>query len=483
MSRVLENFEPARALYYFEEICKIPHGSKNTKAISDYVVDFAKSQGLKFYQDDLNNVIIYKDAFPGYENAPVMMLQGHLDMVCEKLSDCSIDFTKDPLDIYVEDGYLTANGTTLGGDDGIAVAYMMAILEDKSIKAPALECVFTVDEEVGLEGAVGLDCSKLSAKYLLNLDNEEEGAFIVGCAGGMRSALKLPVEFEEVEGKEYKISVSGLLGGHSGQEIDKNRANAHILLGRILYTLDEDIPYAVISLTGGKMDNAIARECSVNICAAPENKDKIVKIITELNDLLLKEYSGSDDGIKLSVEEIGDFNGDAITETVKQKFIFILMNVPNGIMKMSAYIPGLVETSLNLGILNMDEEFITCSFSVRSSVGSAKRALANRLQLLIEFLGGEYKETGEYPEWVYRPESAFRDKAVKIYEDVTGTKARVFAIHAGLECGVFSRKMPELDMISIGPDMKDIHTPQEKLRIESVENVWKYVIKLLEEMK
>ena len=483
MNNALQGIQPEKVFYYFEELTKIPHGSRNTKQISDYCVDFAKKRGLKVYQDEYNNVVIYRPASAGYENAPSVIIQGHLDMVCEKESGCEHDFEKEPLDIYVEDGYVTARGTTLGGDDGIAVAYALAILDDDTIKAPALEAVFTVDEEVGLDGAKMLDGSVLSAKYLINVDNEEEGAFIVGCAGGMRSALRLPVTYTDMEGMRVRITITGLLGGHSGMEINNGRANAHIILGRLLFNLNEELFYGIEALKGGRMDNAIARECSVDICIDKADVERMKELCEALEVQLKNEYSGTDDGIRIVVEELGEGACQVIEEKNKEIFIFLLMNVPNGVQKFSGHIEGLVETSLNLGILSMDEEAINISFSVRSSVGSAKQALADRLQYLIEFLGGDYIETGRYPEWSYKPESEFRDRAVKLYEDMFNEKAKVCVIHAGLECGLFAEKLPQLDMISIGPDMKDIHTPAEKLSIKSVEKVWKYILALLEAMK
>lgn len=485
MNNVLKGIEPEKVFYFFEELTKIPHGSHNTRQISDYCVNFAKEHGLKVYQDEYNNVVIYKPAYAGYEDSPAVIIQGHLDMVCEKVNNSNHDFTKDPLDIYVEDGFVTAAGTTLGGDDGIAVAYALAILEDKEIKAPAIEAVFTVDEEVGLDGAKALDAGVLNAKYMINIDNEKEGEFIVGCAGGMRSALKLPVSYTECAGTLIRLKIDGLLGGHSGMEINKGRANAHIILGRLLFNLNEELDYSVVSLTGGRMDNAIARACTADICVDSSDADKVNEICHKLQEELRTEFSGSDDGITIIAEILSCENVSvrAISEKSKQLFIFLLMNVPNGIIKMSGHIKDLVETSLNLGILCMDEESITISFSVRSSVGPAKQAVADKLRYLIEFLGGEYSETGKYPEWAYAPESKFRDKAVALYEEMFNEKANICVIHAGLECGLFAEKKKELDMISIGPNMKDIHTPDEKLEIKSVEKIYKYILALLESMK
>lgn len=483
MNNALQGIQPEKVFYYFEELTKIPHGSHNTKQISDYCVDFAKKRGLKVYQDEYNNVVIYRPASEGYEGAPAVIIQGHLDMVCEKESGIEHDFEKEPLDVYVEDGYVTARGTTLGGDDGIAIAYALAILDDDTIKAPALEAVFTVDEEVGLDGAKMLDGSVLSAKYLINIDNEEEGAFIVGCAGGMRSSLRLPVSYTDMDGESVRITITGLLGGHSGMEINNGRANAHIILGRLLFNLDEELFYGIEALKGGRMDNAIARECSVDICIDRADEEKLKELCATLEAKLRNEYSGTDDGVRVQLDKLGEGKCRVIEEKNKQIFIFLLMNVPNGVQKFSGHIEGLVETSLNLGILSMNEDTINISFSVRSSVGSAKQALADKLRYLIEFFGGEYVETGRYPEWSYNPESEFRDKAVKLYEDMFNEKAKVCVIHAGLECGLFAEKLPQLDMISIGPDMKDIHTPAEKLSVKSVEKVWKYIIALLETMK
>ena len=483
MNNALKGLQPEKVFMFFEELTQIPHGSHNTKQISDYCVDFAKKRGLKVYQDEYNNVVIYRPASAGYENAPGVIIQGHLDMVCEKESGCTHDFLKDALDVYVEDGYVNARGTTLGGDDGIAIAYALAVLDDESIKAPAIEAVFTVDEEVGLDGAKMLDGSVLSSKYLINIDNEEEGAFIVGCAGGMRSGLRLPVSYTGMDGKNVRITITGLAGGHSGMEINKGRANAHIILGRLLFNLDEELFYGISGLAGGRMDNAISRECSVDLCINPDDETRVRELCDILTAQLKNEYSGTDDGIRINVEDLAGDGAEVIEEKNKQAFIFLLMNVPNGVQKFSGHIEGLVETSLNLGILSMDRDCITISFSVRSSVGSAKQALADKLRYLIEFFGGEYVETGCYPEWAYRPESAFRDKAVKLYEDMFNEKANVCVIHAGLECGLFAEKLPVLDMISIGPDMKDIHTPSAKLNIKSVEKVWKYLTALLGSMK
>lgn len=483
MNEALKVLKPEKVFYFFEELANIPHGSHNTKKISDYCVDFANKRGLKVYQDEYNNVVVYKPAFKGYENAPTVIIQGHLDMVCEKESNSEHNFLTDPLDLFVEDGWIGARGTTLGGDDGIAIAYALAILDDETIPAPAIEAVFTVDEEVGLDGAKMLSPDVLSGKYLINIDNEEEGIFIAGCAGGMRSALKLPISYTSASGKLITITITGLLGGHSGIEIGKGRANAHIILGRLLFDLNEEVFYSISSLTGGRLDNAIARECSVTVCIDEEDEETLKEICCELETKLRNEYSGTDEGIKINVEPKENGSFSVIEEKQKQIFIFLLMNVPNGIIKMSGHVENLVETSLNLGVLSMDDDYITISFSVRSSIGSSKQVLADKLCYLIEFFGGEYVESGRYPEWEYKTESEFRDKAVALYEEMFNEKAQVCVIHAGLECGLFAEKKPDLDMISIGPDMMNVHTPQERLSVKSVAKIWDYLLRLLKEMK
>ena len=299
----LENCEPKRVFHYFEEICKIPHGSGNTKQISDFLVNFAKDHGFKYVQDEMNNVIIYKPGTSGYENSPTVIIQGHMDMVCEKRPNVEHDFTKDGLNISVKDGYVTANGTTLGGDDGIAVAYGLALLESTDIPHPPLEVLFTVDEEIGLLGAVGLDCSVLKGRRFINLDSEAEGSLWISCAGGLSGISHIPVQRVEGEGTKIQVKVCGLMGGHSGAEIDKNRANANKLMGRFLYGLKKKADYAVISLAGGQKDNAITRECITEFLTdAPEEVKAYAK---ELQEQIREEYTGSDENITIEVKENG----------------------------------------------------------------------------------------------------------------------------------------------------------------------------------
>lgn len=481
--RVLENCEPKKVFYYFEEICKIPHGSGNTKEISDYLVAFAKEHHLKYVQDELNNVVIYKPATPGYENAPTVIIQGHMDMVCEKRPDVQHDFAKDGLKLAVENGFVSACGTTLGGDDGIAVAYGLALLDSDDIAHPALEVLITVDEEIGLLGAVGLDCSVLNGKRLINLDSEEEGSLWISCAGGLSGNSHIPVRRIEAEGEKLQVKICGLMGGHSGAEIHKKRANANILMGRFLYELKKQADYELFALEGGQADNVITKEARAEILTTAEGAAAVKEYAALCQTKLREEYAGSDENITIEVTENGAGNANILHPTSREKVLFYLMQIPFGVQKMSGTIEGLVETSTNLGILKLKEEEFFASSGVRSSVEAARDAVSNKIEYLTEFLGGEYEILGAYPAWEYRKDSPLRDKMVEAYREMYGSEPNVVAIHAGLECGLFYKKIEGLDCISLGPNMKDIHTPEEVLDIASTKRVWDYLVKTLAVLK
>ncbi len=480
---VLENLQPERVFHYFEEITKIPHGSGNTREISDYLVSFAKEHGLRYIQDESNNVVIFKPAAKGYENAPTVMLQGHMDMVCEKEPGSSHDFTRDALKLQVEGDYISAQGTTLGGDDGIAVAYGLALLEDDTLEHPALEVVITVDEEIGLLGATALDASPLQAKCLINLDSEEEGYLWAGCAGGMTAVSELPVRYQEETNEKWKVTVSGLAGGHSGAEIDKNRANATLLLARFLKEAKEQGAYAISELNGGLKDNAIPRTANALILAGKEEGNAIAAYAKVFTEALKKEYTGSDEGICVTVEAQGIGTEPVLHPVSQEKVLFFLLQYPNGIQKMCGFMDGLVETSCNLGITNLTPKALVGSASVRSSVGSAKKALADKIAYLTEFLGGEFQIEGDYPSWEYKQDSALRPLMVEVFREMYHREPEVKVIHAGLECGLFYEKIPGLDCVSLGPDMQNIHTTEEKLSVSSVERVWEYLLAVLKKIK
>ena len=486
--KVLSSLEPHKVFEYFEEICSIPHGSSNTKKISDYLVTFAREHDLRYIKDQSNNVIIFKDGTPGYEASAPVMLQGHMDMVCEKDKDCNIDFERDGLELVLNDGIISANGTTLGGDDGIAVAYALAILDSSDIPHPPLEAVFTVDEEIGMLGAAAIDCSPLKSKIMLNLDSEDEGYLLVSCAGGVTAASHIPVSFIPAADKTLmSINISGLLGGHSGVEIDKNRANANILFGRILYTLNKKLSFNLVSIEGGLKDNAIVKT-AVAVIAVDESDIQTVKdCVSHMEYLFKHEYVVSDPDIKITAE-ITDSSpaataNDMMDNISTGRVIAALVNMPYGIQGMSSNIEGLVESSLNLGILKTTDTEVVLSYCVRSSIASRKQEMLDKITSLTELLSGYVTLTGDYPAWEYRQDSPLRDLMKDIFTEQYGREPVIQALHAGVECGLFAGKIPDLDCVSFGPDMKDIHTTNESMDVESVKRTWEYTLEILKRLK
>ena len=493
---VLSNIEPYGVFHFFEEICGIPHGSSDTKKISDYLVKFAIDKNLRYIQDESNNVIIFKDGTAGYEDSAPVMLQGHMDMVCEKDVDCDIDFERDGLRLVLEDGVISADGTTLGGDDGIAVAFALAILDADDIPHPPIECVFTVDEEIGMLGAAAIDCSPLKSRIMLNLDSEDEGYLLVSCAGGACATCHIPVEYENAEDDHsvVKIIVEGLTGGHSGVEIIKQRANADKQLARLLYNIGRDVPYRLISIKGGLKDNAIPNKAEAYVGIDPEDVDNFVKSAEKNEKILRHEFGNTDPELVVKVETdlSDDLQNDmygrtminrVMTEKSSDIVIRSLMMMPNGIQKMSNDIEGLVQTSLNFGILNTTEDEVTASFSVRSSVQSEKENLIDQLRCVSVSAGGSLEVQGDYPAWEYRHDSPLRDIMVDVFEEQYGRKPVIQAIHAGVECGLFAGKLPGLDCVSFGPDMKNIHTSRESMDVASVQRTWRYTLGILEKLK
>lgn len=471
--------ESQRVFDYFEEICAIPHGSRNTKQISDYLAAFAGKHGLTYYQDDANNIVIIKEASAGYENAEPVILQGHMDMVCEKENGCEIDFEKDGLDLYIDVDFLRARGTTLGGDDGIAVAYALALLESGEIPHPRLEVVITVDEEIGMLGAEVIDLSMLKGHRLLNIDSDVEGHFLTSCAGGMTVEAELAVTRMAQSGLVMKMTVSGLEGGHSGSEIDKEHANANIVAGRALKYISDRMALGVISMAGGLKDNAIPREHTAEVLIPVDKKEEFLAYLEELTGVLRREYAVSDAGIQITAEEGGVQEAQILSYASISKVLFYLRQVPDGVQHMSRVMPGLVETSLNLGILKLTEDALLTTTSVRSSVSTRKEELLDRLTHLVEFLGGEVEVNGDYPAWEYRADSRLRETISEVYRDLFDEEPVFEAIHAGLECGILSGKIADLDCVSFGPNNYDIHTPKERLSISSTEKVWKLLKEFL----
>lgn len=481
---IISNIEPKAVMRFFEEICAIPHGSGDTKKISDYCVKFAKERKLRYIQDEFNNVIIFKDATIGYEAAQPIIIQGHMDMVCEKDADCAIDFEKNGLELIVENGYVAANGTTLGADDGIALAMAMAVLDSDEIPHPKLECVFTVDEEIGMLGAAAIDVSLLEGRKMLNIDSEAEGVLTVSCAGGADVIGEIPVVRKNVENKALvKIEIKGLVGGHSGMEIDKNRANSNILAGRILNKIKNSFDIGLVSLSGGQKRNAIPNYTKAEICTDIDNVETIKTIIDFYNTAFKKEYGKAEPDINVSMQYEKRKSLNAITPEGTRKIVFALVNSPNGVQAMSSAINGLVQTSDNLAIIELTENIMNLIFSVRSSVQTQKISIVERINSLISFLGGKTTVKGDYPPWEYKEKSKLRELMVEIYKEQYGEEPKIEAIHAGVECGLFSDKLEGLDCVSFGPDLLDIHTPRERMSIESVQRVWKYLITILKRSK
>ncbi|MDL2300901.1 beta-Ala-His dipeptidase [Lachnospiraceae bacterium OttesenSCG-928-D06] len=483
---ILTHLEPKDVFYYFEEICKIPHGSGNIHQISDYLVGFAKERNLFFVQDAVKNVIIVKEASKGYEEEPPVIIQGHMDMVAVKTSDCDIDMEKEGLRLAEKDGYIYAEGTSLGGDDGIAVAYALALLDSDTIKHPRLEVVITVDEETGMDGARAIDLSMLKGKRLLNIDSEEEGIFLTSCAGGARLDLQQDLTAGKEDGIAYELLLSGLLGGHSGVEIHKGRGNANHLLGGILWELlGRELIY-IAEIKGGLADNAIPREAKAMILVK-EGYEEALKLCIQEEGNKIKTILGSrEPDFLLEVKKVGRKELAVLTKESAEKSVALLYALPNGVMAMSADIDNLVETSINNGQMELTigedgKANFHIRMSVRSSVDDGRIALSKKVQSIVTLAGGTMSISGEYTGWQYRENSILRDKVLALYEKMYGEKPKVEAIHAGLECGILSSKIPDLDCISFGPDMKAIHTTQEVLHIESTKRAWEFIIQLLEE--
>ena len=472
----LAGLQPGAVFEYFEELCAIPHGSHNTKAISDHIVAFAKEQGLRYIQDEANNVILFGEGTCGMEDHAPVILQGHMDMVCEKDADCPLNMDTDGLDITHDGSYVFARGTTLGGDDGIAIAYAMALLADKSIPHPPLEVIVTVDEEVGMLGANVIDVSMLKGKTLINLDSEDEGIFTVSCAGGARATLSLKVDRRTVYGPCVRLMVDGLRGGHSGAEIHKKRANANKVMGEFMSRITKLMPLCLTSFSGGNKDNAIPQSCQATVVAMGIGIDRINAIAEELQAEIREKYDEPEANVQaFDVDALG---GNSLTTEDTARVIALLCAMPNGVQKYSADIPGLVQTSLNLGIAKLGEYFSVTS-SIRSSVNQEKEELLEQLRKLCQFYDGSYSQMGEYPAWEYNKDSALRDTMVRVYTEMFGKKPEILAIHAGLECGLLGEKIPGLDCVSIGPQMHDIHTSRERLDIASTERVWKFLLEVL----
>lgn len=480
---VLNNYEPKEVLKFFEEICGIPHGSGNVSMISDYLVNFAKERGLRYRQDDLKNVVIWKDGTAGYENSDPVIIQGHMDMVAVKEDACEKDMETEGLDLEVLDGeWISAKGTSLGGDDGIAVAYGLAILDSDTIPHPPLEVIITVDEETGMYGADFIDCSDLKGRLFLNVDSEDEGIFTVSCAGGMSAISRIPYSKEEKNGRVMTLKISGFKGGHSGVEINKGRLNACVTMGRLLNAACTE-ETRIINISGGSKDNVIAQISEVSLLLPTTDVASFEQAVMTEFHKIKEEYKTVEEDIVAQISKEEDQIMACFDKASTDKVIALLMNIPNGIQRMNPDMPEMVQTSLNLGILKTEEDAVVVTSALRSSSETEKLYLLEKIKSLVSVLGGSVDINGNYPGWEYRPESRLRDTAVEAYVEQYGQEPMVEGIHAGLECGLFSSKMDDLDCISYGPSMKDIHSVNEKLSIPSVERTWTLTKNILAKLR
>ena len=471
--RILEGLNPQKVFYYFEEISAIPRGSGKTDKVRDYCADFAKARGLDYITDDSGNIVIFKPAC-GKESVEPVIIQGHLDMVWEKDETCRIDFETDGLELFVDGDYIGARGTTLGADDGIAVAMCLALLDADDIVHPPLEVVFTADEEVGMTGVTGLDCSVLKGKRMINLDSEEDGVMWVSCAGGVRADVVLGIGYEDNSENCFEISVFGLHGGHSGAEIHNGYANANKVLGEVLAELSEKTDFVLCTIGGGAMDNAITRDSK---CVVASDAD-ICALVDEVSASVCDKYRKADPDIKISALSC-DKAEKAMTAESSKTAIDLLNELPSGVITMSKEIEGFVETSLNLGVLKCNNTAVSCRFAVRSGVDAERDKLCEKLSAIAEKYGADISFECAYPAWEFKEGSELQEKMKQIYREINGKELTVTGIHAGLECGIFCGKIKGLDCVSLGPEMHGIHTPQERLSISSCEKLWNFLIEVL----
>lgn len=475
----LSSLKPSRVWHYFDELCKVPRPSKKEEMVIEYLLDFGKKLNLETIKDEAGNVLIRKAATKGYENKPWVALQSHMDMVCEKNSSTVHDFDKDPIIPYIDGEWVKAKGTTLGADDGIGVATQLALLEASDIEHGPIECLFTVDEETGLTGAFALKPGFLNSKILLNLDSEDEGQIFIGCAGGKDTLAKIRFQKEVVNGgKAYKIIVGGLLGGHSGDDINKGRGNANKILNRILWNAARDYNIRIAEIDGGNLRNAIAREAYAVIVVDENYGEKVEKLVKRFQQDIKDEFASTDPGLKIDI--MPEISPKMVIDALSQ---FNILNAiyacPHGVIAMSADMPGLVETSTNLASVKMDEEFVTINTSQRSSIESSKKDIVDMVDSVF-FLAGAKTEHGDgYPGWKPNINSKILDIAKKSYFRLFNKEPQFLAIHAGLECGLIGEKFPGMDMISFGPTLRGVHSPDERIEIESVEKFWDFTIEIL----
>ena len=472
----IKNIESKEVFKWFEKISKIPRESGHEKEISDFLVAFAKERNFEVYRDSANNIIIKKRGTYEYENKNAVIIQGHMDMVCEKTKDSKHDFSKDAIELIIEGDILRANDTTLGGDDGIAIAMGLALLDSKNIPHPPIEFLATTSEETGMDGALAITGEYFKGKTLINIDSEEEGIFLVSCAGGLNTLTEFEIRREKLKEnfESLKIEISGLKGGHSGIEIHKQRANAIKILGRLLYAVKNDICLSFIE--GGTKHNAIAKNSEAIITT--KDADKVKNILEELSEKIKNEYKTEDSQMQIKIEKCEDVK-EFITKEISDNIIDFMNLAPNGVLYMSREINGLVQTSANNGVLKEENGKLIFTISIRSSLESSTEEIASIVEIASKRTGAKFEKVNWYPAWEYDKNSKIKDIALSVYKKITGNDAKIEAIHAGLECGILKRVLPEVDMISLGPNLYDVHTPSEHLSISSVDRTWKFLKELI----
>ncbi len=476
----IKNTSCESVFYFFEKISQIPRSSGNEKQISDFLVSFAKERGLYYHQDNAMNVLIKKPASPGFEKFPAVVLQGHMDMVCVKNIDSKHNFDTDPIKLIYDGDFIMADGTSLGGDDGIAVAMALAVLDSDEIEHPPIEVLITVDEEVGMNGANAFDASLLEGRTLLNIDSEQEGVFTQGCAGGLKTETKFKVKLEKPDESLlfFKITVGGLKGGHSGIDIDKERGNAIKILARTVNELNKNVKLKLNSISGGAKDNAIA-EMSWAVIGIDKSEEAIAaECIKRFEEKVKNELKNSDNGVFISTEKQESLNS-VFSDCDFQNILKFMLSVPNGVQSLSTDIENLPESSDNIGIIKTVNDCVSVICSVRSSIASKKYYILDQIKALSELAGAEFSFKGDYPAWEFRKNSPLRDKMTDIYKKLFNTEPVIDIVHAGLECGIFAKKLPDMDMLSFGPNLYDIHTVKERMSISSVERTWKLLVEFL----
>lgn len=476
---VLKGLKPEKVFEIFGEILSVPRPSKHEERMTKFLMDWAEKRGLEHERDEIGNVIIRKGASKGMENKAWVCLQSHMDMVCEKNGDKVFDFMKDPIETQIVNQWLMAKGTTLGADDGIGIATALAILDSEDIEHGPIECLFTVDEETGLSGANALSPNLLKSRILLNLDSEDEGEMFIGCAGGVDTLAKLPFEKEETpQGAYFRISVKGLKGGHSGDDINKGLGCANKLLNRILWEADKEMDMRLSCFNGGNLRNAIAREAYADVVIMEQESEDLKRLVEKFGEELRYEFRSTEPNLQIRIEKVAKpaFVVDMLSQ---DNLLNVLYACPHGVLAMSREIPGFVETSTNLASVKTEETHFFITTSQRSSVESAKEAAASKVESCFLLAGADVEHSDGYPGWAPNTDSHVLKVAVESYKKLFGKEPVVRAIHAGLECGLIGEKYKDMDMISFGPTLRGVHSPEERLEIATVELFWRHTLEIL----